>query len=316
MTRVRPTKTQYERLLGANAHRCCVCKRRGVGFNLHHIDGNNANTVDPNLAVLCVEDHDRHHRPGKYAPKTKHTELSASELLGFKTDWENFIADARCLQPKVVATLSAYGTIELIHSLQLVMQWPDERIAMKQSYHLLDGNLDRLTDEVVADIASISPNVKTALINEPLAVEHCPCCRSGYSQTLKPAIVARLTDPGWTTESTARIYINPSQPSLAVLISFRDEQIVQGHLHLCQSHYLHYHSEGIDDRVPIDRKVSVRTQASQIIKTVLQQWEPARVFIATGDPTKPQIIDNLTLPKCWEKYQKIRREALPKKRIR
>jgi hypothetical protein len=161
--RVRPSDAQYDRLLEVNWHRCCVCKKRGVGFHLHHIDGNNANTVDPNLAVLCVEDHDRFYRPVKYAPKPNHTELSASVLLEFKTDWESFVAEARCPEPRVIATLSTYGTVELIHSLQLVMQWPDERIAMKQSYHLLDGNLDRLTDEVFADLASIGPKVKMAV---------------------------------------------------------------------------------------------------------------------------------------------------------
>ena len=91
----------------------------------------------------------------------------------------------------MLAALSAYGTVELIHSLQLVLQWPDETIALKTSYHLLDGNLDRLTDEVFADLASIGPNIKLALINEPLPVEHCPCRGSGLSRTLKPAVVTQ-----------------------------------------------------------------------------------------------------------------------------
>ena len=300
MTRVRPTDAQYERILEANAHRCCVCKRRCVGLHLHHIDGTNANTVDPNLAVLCVEDHDRHHRPDKYAPKPNHTELSASKLRDFKIDWERFVVEARSPEPRVLATLSAYGTVEVIHSLQLVMQWPDERIAMKQSYHLLDGNLDRLTDEVFADLASIGPNVIMTVISEPVAVEHCPCCGTGYSRKLKSAVVARLTDPGWETESSASIYINPAQPSLAILISLRGEQMMQGHLHLCEGRYLHYHSESIDDRVPVKRQPSVRTQASQIVATVLHEWKPTMVFIGTGNPDKPQMIGDLALPKCWE----------------
>jgi hypothetical protein len=314
VTRVRPSDAQYERLLEVNAHRCCVCKRRGVGFHLHHIDGNNANTVDPNLAVLCVEDHDRHHRPDKYANKPNHTELSAAELLEFKTDWESFVAEARCPEPGVTATLSTYGTVELIHSLQLVMQWPDERIAMKQSYHLLDGNLDRLTDEIFADLASIGPNVKLAVISEPLAIEYCPCCGIGYSRTLKPAVVARLTDPGWATESSASIYINPSNPSLAILISLRSEQMVQGHLHLCQGRYLHYHIEGIDDRVPVQWKPSVRAQASSIVRTVLQEWKPAKVFIGTGNPDSPETISNLTLPNCWEGLREVQMKAPRRKR--
>ena len=308
MTRVRPSDDQRDWLLEANAFRCCVCKRRSVGFHLHHIDGNNANTVDANLAVLCVEDHDRHHRPGKYAPR--HIELGASEILLFKTDWESFVAEAQRPEPKVVATLSCYGTPELIHSLQLVLQWPDERIAMKQSYHLLDGDLDRLTDEVFADLASIGPKVTMALINEPLPVEHCPCCGIGYSRTLKPAVVARLTDPDWATESSASIYINPAEPWVTILFSLRRQSLLTGSLHLCQGQFLHYHCEGIDDRVPVTDRPSVRTQVTNIVNSVLREWQPARVVIGTGDPDSPTLLPDLNLPKLWER---ARRGLKPRK---
>ena len=123
-----------------------MCKRVGIGLNLHHIDGDSANTVDANLAVLCVEDHDRHHRPGRYTTKSNHLDLSVQELLQLKTSWESFIRESQSANPTVLATLSAFGTEELIHSLQLVLQWPDERIEYKKSFHLLDGNLDLLTD--------------------------------------------------------------------------------------------------------------------------------------------------------------------------
>ena len=195
MTRVRLTDTQEDCLLHANAFRCCVCKKRGIGFNLHHIDGNSANTVDANLAVLCVEDHDRHHRPSDYAGKPRHSELGATKILSFRAGWENFVVEARHPEPKVLATLSCFGTEDLIHSLQLVMQWPDERIAMSTSYHLLDGSLDRLTDQVFEDVASIGPEIKMAVINQPLPIEHCPCCGTGLSRTVKPAVTTRLTDP-------------------------------------------------------------------------------------------------------------------------
>jgi hypothetical protein len=128
--RIKPTRPQRNRLLDANAYRCCVCKRRSIGFHFHHIDGDNANTVDANLAVVCVEDHDRHHRPDAYVAKPNHTELSAIEILKYKTSWERFVAEARQPQPQVLATLSAYGTFEQIHSLQLILQWPDETIAL------------------------------------------------------------------------------------------------------------------------------------------------------------------------------------------
>lgn len=82
--------------------------------------------------------------------------------------------EANRSEPKVIAALSAYGTEDLIHSLTLVMQWPDERVEYKRSFHLMDGDLDRLTDEVFEDLATISPKVKLAQINQPLPVEYCP----------------------------------------------------------------------------------------------------------------------------------------------
>jgi len=101
--------------LRAKAYRCCVCKRKDVGFNLHHLDGNSSNSIDANLAVLCVEDLDHHHRPANYASKPNHTELGVAEILKFKTSWEQFVMEAGLLAPKVIATLSAYGTLELLH---------------------------------------------------------------------------------------------------------------------------------------------------------------------------------------------------------
>jgi len=300
MARVNPTASQKDRLLKANAFRCCVCKRRSIGFHFHHIDENSSNTIDENLAVLCVEDHDRHHRMREYESRARHLELDAREILRRKNSWEAFVIEANRPEPTVIATLSAYGTEELIHSLQLVMQWPDERVEYKRSFHLLDGDLDRLTDEVFKELAGIGTKVKLALINEPLPVEHCPSCRTGYSRTLKPPVVTRLTDSAWATESACAIYINPAQPSLAIILSFRGEQILSGSLHLCQAKFLDYSSEGIDERVPISSKPSIRAQATRIFNQVLREWSPSKVFIGTGDPDKPEIINTLMLPKCWE----------------
>lgn len=300
MVRKNPTPPQKERLLQANAFRCCVCKRRSLGFHIHHIDGDSSNTVDENLAVLCVEDHDRHHRPDGYKSQVNHLELDATEILRLKNSWEAFVIEANQPDPKIIATLSGYGTENLIHSLQLVMQWPDERIEYKRSFHLLDGDLDRLTDEVFDELAAIGPKVKLALINQPLPVEYCPACRKAFSRTLKSAVVMRLTDPAWATHSACSIYINPDQPSLAIVIFLRQQPVLSGSLHLCQGKFLDYASEGIDDRVPIRPKPSIRSQASRIVNQVLREWTPSKVFIGTGDPDAPRILNTLALPRCWE----------------
>lgn len=300
MVRKKPTNPQKERLLKANAFRCCVCKRCSIGFHFHHIDENSSNTVDENLAVLCVEDHDQHHRPDKYRSRLNHLELDATEILRLKNSWEAFVMEANQPDPRVVATLSGYGTEVLIHSLQLVMQWPDERIEYNRSFHLLDGDLDRLTDEVFAELAAVGPRIRLALINQPLPVEHCPSCRTAFSRTLKPTVVGRLADPRWAKDSACSIYINPDQPSLAIVIVLGPQQVLTGSLHLCHGKFLDYTSEGIDERVPIRFKPSVRAQATRIVNQVLSEWTPSKVFIGTGDPDRPRLMKSLALPRCWE----------------
>jgi hypothetical protein len=301
MNRVNPTRLQKLRLLEANAFRCCVCKRSSIGFNFHHIDGDSSNTADQNLALLCVEDHDEYHRPQEYKEGVKHLELMARNISRSKTSWEAFVAEARRPVPSVLATLSCYGDEQEIHSLQLALQWPDERIEYKRSFHLLDGDLDRLTDEVFKELAFIGPHMKMALINQPLPVEHCPCCGAGFSRTMKPAVVTRLTDPRWATDSLCRVHINPTESSLALVFSLGERELFGGSLHLCQGIYLHYSSEGVDDCVPLKPEPNVRAQATQIVKHILREWSPAKILIATGNPNCPKIISDLKLPHVWEK---------------
>ncbi len=300
MNRVDPTPSQKKRLLKVNANRCCVCKRSCLGFNFHHIDGNSSNTIDQNLAVLCTEDHDRNHRPIEYESQTNHLELNAFEILRLKNSWEAFVAEARKPAPKVVATLSCYGTEELIHSMQLVMQWSDEQIEYKRSFHLLDGDLDRLMDEVLKEVASIGPGMKLVVLDQPMPVEHCPCCGVGLSRTMKSAVVVRLTDPTWETDSSCCIFINPKKASLALVFFLREQQLLSASLHLCQDDYLHYSSEGVDDRLPVKPNLSVRTQVNQIIKHILEEWAPARRVIRTKTRDKPRIVSELPLPEIWE----------------
>ncbi len=233
-----------------------------------------------------------------------HLELSPEEIKKYKTSWETFLIETRKPSPNVIATLAAYGTYEVIHSVQLVMQWSDERIEYKRSYHLLDGNLDQMTDAVMEEIKDFGPGVRLALISEPLPVEHCPCCGAGYSRTLKPPVVIRHTDPDWDRQSACSIYINPEQPSLAVAFALRGEHLFSGSLHLCQGRFLHYQSDGIDERLAVRARPSIRAQARRIVKQILRDWGPAMVFIGTGNPDAPEIMNEFSLPACWEKKSK------------
>ena len=77
----------------ANAGVCCVCRTRGLGTNFHHIDRDPSNNDPGNIAVLCVREHDQHHRPDRYAPidpSVNHTEMSADDIGGVSPNRRNF----------------------------------------------------------------------------------------------------------------------------------------------------------------------------------------------------------------------------------
>src|SRR5665213_3053889 len=113
--RKNPTSTQYERFVTLNADVCCVCRERGKGVQLHHIDGNSSNTVDENLAVLCCSDHDAHHRPTCYS-LAHGGELTKERILNAKIGWEHFIEEARQDNPNILASLTIYGSEDKLHA--------------------------------------------------------------------------------------------------------------------------------------------------------------------------------------------------------
>jgi hypothetical protein len=297
--RKNPSFKQRNRIISANANRCCVCKRDGVGLQLHHIDGNNSNTVDENLAVLCVEDHDKHHRPNEYQ-KARHTELSADELLSYKESWEHFVRDAQSDNPTVIAVINAFGDEQHIHAAKILFQWPDETIEYERVFHLLEGDFDYWTDEIISEVQSIGEKVKLTVINEPLPVAYCPCCGSGFSNTVKEAVVVKVTDPDWDKHSIMSIYINPKYPSLAISLGTPNKHLYSASLHLCKKRFLHFSSDYYDERIKIKKSPSTRAQATKIVAKEIENWAPAHVIIATGEHDNPEPISNLVLPRIWE----------------
>lgn len=106
-----------------NAGVCCVCKARGVGINFHHIDHNPSNRDPSNIAILCVGDHDAHHRPGEYP--SRHTELGADKIRECKQEWEWFVAEAQRDHPQALAVINAYGNGGELHCMKLIFQKVD-----------------------------------------------------------------------------------------------------------------------------------------------------------------------------------------------
>lgn len=301
--RKNPNPKQQQRLLKKNAGVCCVCKERGLGVNFHHIDGNNSHTVDENLAVLCVKDHDAHHRPQAYT-SLNHLELGAKYILKFKKSWEAFVAEATKPNPKVLAVINVFGNQAGIHAMKLVFQWQSGKIELVRMYHLLAGAVESWIDHAFNEIAWLSENIKIVIISDVFEPEYCPSCSSSLTTIIDENRAKKITSESWASDSVCSIYVNPTNPSLAIIISLKDKILCQGHLHLCGS-FLHFACAKYNERLRVRRKPSVRTQATRIIQKIIAEWEPGQILIGTGNPDSPSPIANLRLPECWEKLENI-----------
>jgi hypothetical protein len=61
---------------------CCVCHKRELAVQIHHIDENPANHAVSNLAVLCSEHHEQTQTRGGFAKK-----LKAADVVRNRDDW-------------------------------------------------------------------------------------------------------------------------------------------------------------------------------------------------------------------------------------
>ncbi|WP_025715518.1 HNH endonuclease signature motif containing protein [Paenibacillus sp. 1-18] len=298
--RVSPNPKLKDILIQKNVGVCCVCKKSGLGVHFHHIDGDNSNTVEENLAVLCVKDHDLHHRPQAYN-EPNHLELTEVEIREYKRSWEAFVKEASQKNPKVFAVLNTYGDYDKIHSLRLIFQWDDEKIEFERLFHLLEGPMDLLLDKVLEEIVWVGKEIQLVLVDSPLEIEYCPCCNSSYSNTINSNVTKKLSSTSWKQDSICTIYINPMQPSLEITIFLKDDMIYSGSLHRCKNNTLHFICDNFEESLSILKKTSVRTQVTKLVNKILMDWEPGRIIFGTGDPGKPKIIKDLSLPRCWEK---------------
>jgi hypothetical protein len=295
MPRKKLTPNAYDAMLAANGRVCCVCKRRGIGVNIHHIDEDPANNNPANLAVLCVLDHDAQHRPAAN-PAMAHLDLSADEIHRNKIEWEAFVQEASKPNPAVLATVNVYGSADRVHSARLLFQWADGRVVFERVYHLLDGAPDTWIDSLFGEIVWLGKGIKLALIDGMLDVDYCPHCGGSLSNVIRPGVAKMLTAPDWPRESVCSIYINPERPSLAVHIAYRTDPIVSASLHKC-GRDLHLHTDNFDERKPIARRPGVRSQATSLVMRFLSEWNPGTTLIGTGDPNRPELIDELRLPR-------------------
>lgn len=298
MGRIAVPDKMAKKLYELNANSCCVCKRTGVGLNLHHIDGDNSNTIEGNLAVICVNEHDAHHRPDRY-PSLNHMDLSAERILRYKIEWEEFVEECKKDEPKVLATINAYGTYENIVGMKIIFQWLDGKIVFERSYQQLDGDLDYWTDKAIEEVLRFGKNVKIILIDEPLKIEYCPNDKVSLSRTLDEPAARKLIANDWKENAVATVYTNPKQASLAIVIFYNNEELMHMSIHRCGNRIKYIDYKGVKSAKV--RPLRVRKQVNAYVKQLLEKWDIENVFYGTGNPDKPRLTKGCELPLCWEK---------------
>lgn len=193
MGRTRIPSTLYEEVVSKNAGVCCVCKTRGIGVNLHHIDHNATNNDENNLAVLCVKEHDAHHRPSHYT-EFNHYDLAPSAIYNYKQEWERFVAEAQKPQPRIMAVINAYGSLEEIHAMRLIFQWAGGKVELERQYHQMDGPMEKWIDAATAEVAWLGPNISIVLVDAPLSVDYCPGCQTSLTNTVNEDVALQIVE--------------------------------------------------------------------------------------------------------------------------
>lgn len=297
MGRVAVPAKMARKLYEMNANSCCVCKRTGVGLNLHHIDGDHSNTTEENLAVLCVNEHDAHHRPDKYT-SLNHMDLSAERMRAYKIEWEEFVKECKKDEPQVLATINAFGTYENIVGIKIIFQWSDGKIVFERSYQQLDGDLDYWTDKAIEEVSRFGRNVKIVLIDEPLKIEFCPNDKVSLSRTLDRPAAKRVIANDWKEKSVATVYTNPKQASLAIVIFYNNEEIMCMSIHRCGNKIVYTDYKGVKSAKV--KRLKVRKQIKTYVGQLLEKWGVKNVFYGTGNPEEPRLTNSCELPFCWE----------------
>ena len=87
MTRVPIPDDTAAKVLVAHDRTCCVCHERGKRVQIHHIDGDNTNSDEANLAVLCLECHGETMVKGGFGRG-----LNAAQVTRYRDEWVERLA--------------------------------------------------------------------------------------------------------------------------------------------------------------------------------------------------------------------------------
>ena len=89
-SRKKLSQTQKEAILFDSDFSCCICRNRNKPIQIHHIDENPANNQMDNLAVLCLEDHDKATIKGGLG-----CQMTPGLVKKFRDEWLEIVSSRR-----------------------------------------------------------------------------------------------------------------------------------------------------------------------------------------------------------------------------
>lgn len=294
-------------MLKKNNDVCCVCKTRGLGVNLHHLDGDRSNTVEANLAVLCVRDHDSHHRPKRYDP-VRHLSLGPEEIKKCKQLWEAFVAEASKSDTKILAVINIYGEKEFISALRIAFQW-EKHVGFQEVINASDLPQNLWMEKVYDIINWLGKDISTIVIDKILPFNFCPTCvDNGKSKPtrldpkLYESITKKLTSATWDTDSSVSIYSDPDEPFLTFVVLLGTEVVNCIRIHKEGKNIVIFCSDPLsEEEIHVEKfsRKDLEEVIRDIIVDLILKWEPARCAFITREGDSLALINGIALNEAW-----------------
>jgi hypothetical protein len=294
-------------LLRKNKGVCCVCKEPGLAVQYHHIDGNRSNTVEENLAVLCVRDHDKEQRPHRYS-KPHWTNLSEYKIKRYKKSWEAFIEEASKSDTNVLCFAFLYGEGEIIQALRLRFQWGDQ-VMWDKIFQATDFPLHSYAKQIEDTISWLGEHIQIVALPEPLPVKFCKKCESiGERSRLEPklyqSITRKYTSTTWNTDSRVSVYVDPHRPLLAFTVDLKGEFIHGVFIYKQGKSITTFCSESScgcsnSSYGPEFSTEKLEEFVEFTLKCLLAKWEPAKCITYTLKDTNRVLLDDFSLHAAW-----------------
>jgi hypothetical protein len=143
------------KLLFYSNRTCCVCRQPQRPLQIHHIDGERANHVFENLAVLCLECHTGTQKKGGFYRK-----LDAAQVRLYRNEWLNFVGRMRVPGSEAIDHGSTFGITEASREQVAATLLEHQQYEMlARHYHLLGDTESR--DKYV-ELALADPDVTLA----------------------------------------------------------------------------------------------------------------------------------------------------------